>query len=281
MSYVYLRFPEGRARALTLSYDDAVQTDVRLIEIMKQHGLKGTFNVNSELFAAEGKVYAPGTVHRRMSRSESLACFSDPEVEVAIHGATHPFWNLLPSAAAVRDIYADREALEKMFGRIIRGAAYPFGAYSDEVVEILRQCGIAYCRTTKATGSFAIPTDWLRLHPTCHHNDERLMPLAEEFLSAEHIRDPLLFYVWGHSYEFDGNDNWQVIEQFAEYIGGRDDIWYATNIEIYDYVQAYRRLVFSADFSQIFNPSTCTVWLRIDRNLYEIRPGETVTVTKA
>jgi len=36
---IYLRFPGGRAKALTLSYDDGVETDIRLIEIMKKHGL--------------------------------------------------------------------------------------------------------------------------------------------------------------------------------------------------------------------------------------------------
>ena len=26
-------------------------------------------------------------------------------------------------------------------------------------------------------------------------------------------------YVWGHSYEFDQADNWEVIERFCEYAG--------------------------------------------------------------
>ena len=51
-----------------------------------------------------------------------------------------------------------------------------------------------------------------------------------------------MFYVWGHSYEFDENDNWNVIEDFAKFIGGRNDIWYAANIEIYEYVQAFKNL---------------------------------------
>ena len=49
MNGIYLRFPGARARALTLSYDDGVFQDARLIRIMQQHGLKGTFNVNSGL----------------------------------------------------------------------------------------------------------------------------------------------------------------------------------------------------------------------------------------
>ena len=47
MARIRLRYPGGRCKALTLSYDDGVQTDVRLIEIMKKNGLKGTFNLNS------------------------------------------------------------------------------------------------------------------------------------------------------------------------------------------------------------------------------------------
>ena len=44
---VRLRYPNGLAKALTLSYDDGVVEDIRLIEIMNRHGLKGTFNLNS------------------------------------------------------------------------------------------------------------------------------------------------------------------------------------------------------------------------------------------
>ena len=46
--------------------------------------------------------------------------------------------------------------------------------------------------------------------------------------------EPLLFYLWGHSYEFDDDDNWDTIEKFLQKAGCRDDVWYATNIEVYD-----------------------------------------------
>ena len=57
MANLFMRFPEGKVKALTLSYDDGVEQDVRLIEIMKKYGLKGTFNINSGLYASEGTVY--------------------------------------------------------------------------------------------------------------------------------------------------------------------------------------------------------------------------------
>ena len=56
-----------------------------------------------------------------------------------------------------------------------------------------------------------------------------------------------MFYLWGHSYEFEENNNWELIEKFAEKPAAIKDIWYATNGEIYDYVQDFNRLVWSAD----------------------------------
>ena len=57
MSQIGMRFPQGKKKALTLSYDDGVEQDVKLIEIMRKNGLKGTFNLNSGLYAPEGTVY--------------------------------------------------------------------------------------------------------------------------------------------------------------------------------------------------------------------------------
>lgn len=81
-------------------------------------------------------------------------------------------------------------------------------------------------------------------------------------------------YVWGHSYEFDNHDNWNVIEDFCAYMGGRDDIWYATNIEIIDYMDAARRLIFSTDCRRVYNPNAISVWLEIDGDtVIEVKGG--------
>ena len=87
---------------------------------------------------------------------------------------------------------------------------------------------------------------------------------------------PKLFYLWGHSYEFDDNDNWNVIEEFASYIGGKDDIWYATNGEIFLYAQAFDRLQFSANGEFVYNPSVIDVYIRYFGNQYLIPAGKKV-----
>ena len=43
---VYTCFPEGKAKALTMSYDDGKVQDERLVGIFNKYGIKGTFNIN-------------------------------------------------------------------------------------------------------------------------------------------------------------------------------------------------------------------------------------------
>lgn len=42
--------------------------------------------------------------------------------------------------------------------------------------------------------------------------------------------------MWGHSYEFDVNNNWERIEEFCKMLGGRDDIFYGTNAQCLGYI---------------------------------------------
>ena len=113
-------------------------------------------------------------------------------------------------------------------------------------------------------------------HPTCHHDAPDLMEKAAFFADFKKSQYLKLMYVWGHSYEFDHHDNWNVIENFCSYMGGRDDIWYATNIEIIDYMEAAKSLRFSADNSLVYNPSAQTVWLQIDGSHNVAVPGGTL-----
>ena len=277
--FFFMRFPEGRKKTLTFSYDDGVVQDVRFARILDQYGMKGTFNINSGCYAPETP--NPDKPTRRLSKSAIDALFADGRHEVAVHSLSHPFLEVLPSGAAAYEVVKDRENLERQFGRIVRGMAYPMGTFSDDVVDTLRQCGIAYARTTVSTEKFKLPTDWLRLPATCHHNNPRLMELARNFVENPSKWHAQMFYLWGHTYEFDDNDNWCVIEEFCKYMSGREkEIWYATNIEIYEYIEDYNRLVWTVDMSRVYNPTCRTLWFAAaDRDcVYSIAPGEFLDV---
>lgn len=267
----YLRYPGGLRKALTLSYDDGVIQDKRLIEIMQKNGLKGTFNINTGLFAK-----VPGE-HRRLMEQEAVDLYTDSGMEVAVHSYTHPFLELLPLHLAFEEIRKDREEIERLFGGICRGMAYPNNSFTEALADGLKDLGILYSRTTVSTENFKISDDWARLPATCHHNNPRLMELAKTFAEKNVKFRSELFYLWGHSYEFDDNDNWNVIEEFAEYMGGREDIWYATNIEIFSYIEAFRQLQFSANGRRVYNPTLYTLWFSTNgKDLIQVGSEETI-----
>ena len=84
-----------------------------------------------------------------------------------------------------------------------------------------------------------------------------------------------MFYLWGHSYEFERDDNWNIIEKFSKKIENKSDIWYATNIEIVDYLDAVNRVQVSVDGDFAFNPSSMSVWLEVDKKMVELKGGIT------
>ena len=274
----FMRFPNFRRKAVTLSYDDGVPQDRHLNEIMSKNGLKGTFNINSELFEQDEN----NPNRFRMTKDEAVAFYKRTDNEIAVHGAKHLSLPDVEECVAINDIITDRKNLENLFGRIINGMAYAYGTYNDSTVELLKKCGIQYARTVKESLNFDIPTDWLRLSPTCHHNNPKLMEMAKLFV--EHNSDnpllntPMLFYLWGHSFEFDRNNNWNVIEAFAGYIGNREEIWYATNGEIAEYVKAYDALRFSVEGRLCYNPTAIDVYMRYFDKDIKVSARQTVEI---
>lgn len=258
-----LLFPGGKSKVFTLSYDDGVIQDRRLAQLFRDHGLKCTFNLGSGLLGHQEIVRAPGRPEldvSKVSPEEVPTVYATHEI--AGHALYHSSIDSVGTPLAMREICLDKEALEKLAGRPLRMFAYPFGRYDDEAIELLRLAGYQGARTVRSTHSFDLPQNFLVWDPTCHHDDPRLMELARQFVSG-HGFGPQLFYVWGHAYEFDGNNNWHVIEELADFMGQQSDkVWFATNGEIMAYLDAYRRLEYSVDGSMIYNPSALDVTIQ-------------------
>ena len=155
----------------------------------------------------------------------------------------------------------------------------------SKVREYLSDLGVAYSRTLGGDNdSFDLPYDPYAWMPSAHHNNSAIFDYIEKFNgiteeSLYHSRKTAkLFYIWGHSFEFDRDNNWDRIEKICESLGGRDDVWYATNIEIHDYIEAYKSLIFSADERIVYNPSLQRVWFWMDHKQYSIGSGETLII---
>lgn len=274
----YLCFPGGKHKALTFSYDDGVEQDIRLANTFRKYNMKATFNINSGTFGPDDGSNPTSRKHRKLSRKEALEIYTDDLFEVACHGVHHESLTMCDVTSACIDVIDDRRNLETLFKRQIHGMAYANGLFNDDVVNILKYAGIWYSRTTESTLKFTMPSDWLRMPATCHHKNPQLMELADKFLELKSIK-PSVFYVWGHAYEFEDNNNWYVIEDFCNKMAGKDDIWYCTNMELYTAWVDYTRLESSADGHSIYNPSLRSVWVcDKKKNVYEIPSGQTIFI---
>ena len=281
--YCFLRYPGGKTKAVTWSYDDGVLFDIPMARILEKYGMKCTYNINSGYMDSERKLTA------EKIRQELLAHGH----EVAVHGKFHKAPGLCSTTAIAADVLDCRRELEEMFGMIIRGLAYPDSGITNfqsgeeyaKVKRILEDLGIAYARTLAGdNNSFKLPQDWHAWVPTAKHTNPRILDWAKDFVELDvnnmysASRWPRLFYIWGHSYEFDRDNNWDHLEEICRILGGHGDTWYATNMEIYEYVTAYRQLVFSADGSIVYNPTLLKVWLEADGKEYTIEPGQTIRI---
>ena len=256
-----LLFPGGKSKVFTLSYDDGVVQDRRLVPLFDEYGVKCTFNLGYGVLNYKvTEPPFPGTKFVDISKVETHEVRElYRNHEVGGHGLYHSALPELGSPYAMYEILEDKVQLERLTGKPLKMFAYPFGLFNDDVKEYLRIAGYKGARTVRSTYSFDLPEDPLQLDPTCHHKDERLMELAEQFVKMRAFK-PSMFYVWGHGYEFDADDNWQVIEDLVRFMSEHgEDVWFATNGEILSYLDAYNRLEYNVDGSAIYNPSAMDV----------------------
>ncbi|MBQ6468187.1 MAG: polysaccharide deacetylase family protein [Clostridia bacterium] len=226
----------GKMKALTFSYDDGVTQDKRLIEILNKYGLKCTFNLNSGLLGTANLLVIGGitVAHCKPQSSEVRAIYEGHEI--ASHTLTHPSLPKLSEEEITEQVEQDRLRLSELAGYEVTGFAYPGGGknYDRRVSETIRKnTGIKYCRTFESSGSFDLQDNLFEFRPTVYHHLEfdRMFELGKEFIELE-PDTPKLFYVWGHSYEFDLNNSWGRFEEFCRMMSGKNDIFYGTNREV-------------------------------------------------
>lgn len=273
-------FPQGKRLAVTFSFDDGVEEDRRVIDFMNEHGLKGTFNLNSAMMpGGQGGQEDPA----RIPASDIARVYQGHEV--AIHTCTHPYLNRLGPSQVTLEVLQDRMALEDLVGYPVRGMAYPYGAFSPQVIQILKALGIVYCRTTQVADR-CFPIDEPLAWPATGHMfsiDAQQQNMAQRFTALyENPRASGVFFAWGHSYEFGRKaDRWHEMPALFKPMAAHRDVWYCTNIELFDYEAARQRMVIAANRRTASNPSAVTVTLLVDGKPVDVPPGRVVDLTAA
>lgn len=242
-------FPGGKYKAVTFSFDDGRQNDIRLAQLLNRYNLKGTFHLN-------GKNYFNKTASELQAVKN---CYRGHEI--ACHTVHHGFVNVQPGVSVVHEVLEDRKILEQIAGYPVVGMSYPFGVSSKEAIAAFRACGIVYSRTTQETNGRAIPNDFMQWDPSAHFL--RAQKAIDNFLRFIQNQWLDVLYLWGHSFELKTEQDWSGFEKDLTRIAKNQAVWYATNIEICRYLTAAKQLQLSANESLCFNPCATDIWVEV------------------
>ena len=228
----------------TLSFDDGITQDLRVIEILKKYDVKCiSFNINTGLYGANWEwvgpaIGDPSIPHQRFTEEELKTGIYDG-YEVLVHTLNHPSlknYDKRPNQIK-KEVGKDADNIEELTGVRPVGMAWPGGdtEYTDKTIElVLENTDIRFARGTTSTYSFELPEYFMKWMPTCSAIDPQCLTLAQQFIDAECTED-MLFYVWGHAYELDLNNGkgYETFEQLVKMMSEAEDVYLVTNTEFY------------------------------------------------
>lgn len=280
---IEMLFPEGKTKALILSYDDGAIQDRELVKLMNKYHLVGTFHLNSNKLGSN--IY-----FNYLNKDEIKSLYTGHEVSV--HTANHPNLPDISKIDVIYEILEDRKELERIMGYPVRGMAYPFGNTNDAVIEAMNGLGIEYARTVGDSYNFEIPKDFLRWFPTMHQfakaywepnqpeKDKKELELfyeiIDDFLQTKELA---VLDIWGHSWEM-GTDQkkWDETEKFFKILANNQTIYYTKQIDLVDYINAFRNLKFAVDKNSVTNTSAINVTIKMNNKIYNVMAGTSINL---
>lgn len=234
LSFVY---PNGARKAATLRFDDGPKFDKRMLSLLEKHGMKATFYLSAGLLGTGWHV----------GGDEVKTLYARHEV------ANHTLRHIDPRRVALSEdelraeLSEGKKALEALTGKRVEGYAYvcsAFGAVGREAyLRILGETGHTYAVMGRENECF-IPDLAHRfdLGQSFRIGSEKVLAAAREFAASEPC-ELSCFLAMAHTYEFEDDRfpyGWDRAEALCEILSGKDDIWYATNGEMFRYLLAVK-----------------------------------------
>lgn len=191
-------------------WDDGDVDDIRLVEILKKHGAKATFNITPGEWKSERRL---GHTYKGIYPVYRLTLDEIPQVYegfcIGGHSMTHPFLDKIDPGWARIELTACKKYIGETFGQSACGMAWPVGAYNDTVRELAREAGYLYARTTGNAGIHLNLEDPMALHPHCNFQAEDFW---ERFKAVKAVDGD--FYFWGHSFQLMNKEaGWQELDR--------------------------------------------------------------------
>ena len=234
----------GKLRVMQ-DWDDSLTTDLPMIELLKKHKAKATFNIipmkerhsfvvkklsqeQGTLFSFMPKGTEGGLKVEHLSTDEMKAIYKG--FKVAAHcgygtGFTHE--EIKVGRNGLRETMA---LIKENFGQDKAGFVYPGGGYNKALMKAVHDAGFLYGRTTKSALP-PIPLDSpMELRASCRWNSSDFWDRYEAAKKCGGV-----FYFWGHSCEL-GDDPvlWAKLEDIYARISADPDAEWIDPIDLFD-----------------------------------------------
>lgn len=190
------------------SWDDGKIEDLQIIELLKKYQLSGIFflsNVGLELSIKQIKEISK-------------------DFEIGGHTVSHPpDLKLLSERQLREEIKVNKVFLEEIIGKELKWFCYPKGRYNQLAIDILKECGYKYARTT-LVGNTDFSKDDYRITTSVHVYPHRKEYEGQNWLDYAKKQFDIakekkgVFHVWGHGWEVERYSLWKELEELFIYI---------------------------------------------------------------
>jgi peptidoglycan/xylan/chitin deacetylase (PgdA/CDA1 family) len=307
MKRIEFYYPSFTRKALTFTIDDGnMKYDKMLLDILAPAGIKGTFNLCSDLHKgreSETREFYRGYGIANHCKFHPLVNFdgakltvsedifdevsADREMLYRVDGKEGFFWQMQPNGWRqmvfekdfIRFVEEGLSELNAIFGEgSVKDFVWPYREMDNKAVREFVRKNHRSARKTGCTydlDGFSIPRNKGAWSYNAAHDN--LLEVMEKY-EAYPDDGGLKFFAFGvHSKDFETYNKWDDLKLFAKRYGNRPDtFWYATVSEIFDYEEATALL--SVTETAVRNESGLELYVAIDGEKRVIAPGKTVNI---
>ena len=310
-------FPGWTRKAITFSIDDGkVEWDRKFLDIVRPHGILGTFNLNdtnrasAEEYRAlyHGYEIANHCKHHPLIFREDIEYkFSDEPFDKMESSVEYVYktdvphvymmhyslyledktkypkpggWHWITDKEHYIEFLDEAKAdLEKVFGKdSVRGFAWPYGKQSCESVVAYLKKEYYHARKSGITlDKMGFALPPDRLGWRLNARYSNLLEVAELYEKYPDDGELKLFSFGAHSIDYETGNHWGDLETFAKTYGDRpNDYYYAAVGDIFAYADAVRSVEITD--TEIKNPTDTTLYLKIEGESVVLGPHETIAL---
>jgi peptidoglycan-N-acetylglucosamine deacetylase len=232
---------------LTISVDDGFPLDMRVAELLGRHGLRATFYVP-----------ASNPEHEVMTREQVREL--SRWFEIGGHTYHHTPLASLPDDQARTEIVDGKRWLEDVIGQPARAFCYPQGKFTSRTVELVKEAGFIGGRTCFFNRS-DMPRDPYRCGVSTHAYDHSALIQVRHALLEANFKGAMDFFrvhaaaqdwelhfqravaaverqggvahLYFHSWEIDGQRDWDRLERVLQHVAARKQLTRVTNGELF------------------------------------------------